>query len=307
MPYDPDDFSTAEPKLLSLDCFPVLFIQPVLPPDYDIIMAGNTRYHRISEDMRQSIESLNPELDAGLLLLDPARRDDYDTPPKKEFRFSCHPTFFFRLITACCFLISFVLLIVGDQVRNIPSIIFACFAMIRNILVVLHHVCSKQLRIKFSIEWRNQGVALTKPKRSCPGWLKQGIFHVLLDFIFIFVLLSTTIVLHDQLVSDWRWHYGTDLSVAACVLVYVGEYVLHVIHLMIQADRRCSGFYLLSIFDLGKPSNITTSNGIAFDYGNKKDGNRPGQPRQVYRDVEAAGGLTGVESRKSGEESPVII
>lgn len=65
-------------------------------------------------------------------------------------------------------------------------------------------------------------------------------------------------------------------------------------------------FYFVSIFDLGKPSNITTSGGIAFDYRNK-DNNKPGQPPQVYRDVEAAGGLAVAESRKSGADSPVII
>lgn len=70
----------------------------------------------------------------------------------------------------------------------------------------------------------------------------------------------------------------------------------------------CSVFYLFSIFDLGKPSNITTSGGIAFDYGKHKDDGS--QPPQVYRDVEAvaeaAGGL-GSETRKTGADSPVVI
>jgi len=64
-------------------------------------------------------------------------------------------------------------------------------------------------------------------------------------------------------------------------------------------------FYLLSIFDLGKPTNITTSGGIAFDYG-KHEEDGPEHPPQVYRDVEAAGGL-GSETRKTGADSPIII
>jgi hypothetical protein len=66
-----------------------------------------------------------------------------------------------------------------------------------------------------------------------------------------------------------------------------------------------SVFYFLSIIDLGKPTNITTSGGIAFNYTKEKD-DAPGQPPQVYRDVEAAGGL-GNEARKTGADSPVII
>lgn len=219
MPYDPDDLFTAEPKLLSLDCFPVLFIQPVLPPDYNIIMSGNTRYHRISEDMRQSMESLSPEVDAGLLLLDPTRRDDDDdTPPKKEIRFSCHPTLLFRLIAVCCFVPSFVLFIVRQQPRTIPAIVFVCFAFVRNIFVIIHYICSKQLRINFSIEFRNRSLVSAKPGRSCPGWLKKGIFHVILDIILVFVLLAVTIVIN----GDLRWLYGSDGVLAACILSYIG-------------------------------------------------------------------------------------
>lgn len=223
MPYDPDDLYTAEPKLLSLDCFPVFFTQPVPPPDYDIIMAGNTRYQRISDDMnRVSMESSNPELDAGLLLLDPmATRDDDVAPPKKSYKFSCHPTLFFRLLAVCVFIPAFVLLILAHRPRNLSSIIFVAFSMTRNILILLHHICSSLLRIKFSIELRGRGPIVRKPTRSCPDWLKQGILHVLLDLILFTVTLITTIIANSGAYA-WRWYYNNDLVVPGCVLSYIG-------------------------------------------------------------------------------------
>lgn len=56
----------------------------------------------------------------------------------------------------------------------------------------------------------------------------------------------------------------------------------------------------MSAADLGNPSTITGT--ICFDYSKDK---KPEQ-LQVYRDVEAAGGL-GLQGRKTGADSPVII
>ncbi|KUJ14053.1 uncharacterized protein LY89DRAFT_721182 [Mollisia scopiformis] len=291
MPYDPDDLYTAEPKLLSLDCFPVFFVQPAAPPDYDLIMAGNTRYHRISEDNRASMESSNPELDAGLLLLDPTRDDDGNPPPKKSYNFSYHPTLLFRFIAICLFIPSFAMLVVTDRPRNLSAIIFICISFVRNILVILHWICSKRLRIRFSIELRNRGPVVGKPKRGCPAWLKHGLLHILIDFILVVVTLITTIIANSG-ANNWYWrsrHNG--LVLPACVLSYIGN-----------------AFYLLSFIDLGKPNSITINSGIVFDYGKGNDDDQPSQPPQpqFYRDVEAAGGL-GADSRKTGADSPVII
>jgi len=57
--------------------------------------------------------------------------------------------------------------------------------------------------------------------------------------------------------------------------------------------------------DLGRPSNITVSGGIAFNYQKNKQHEQPAQP-QMYRDVEASGGL-GVQSSKTGADSPVNV
>ena len=62
-------------------------------------------------------------------------------------------------------------------------------------------------------------------------------------------------------------------------------------------------FYLFSCFDLGRPSNITVTGGVSFDYGKKKSGQQPERP-QMYRDTEAGEGVA-VQGRKTGANSPI--
>jgi hypothetical protein len=83
-----------EPKLLAIDCFPTFFTPPP-PPHYQVIMAANTRYHRLPEDNRAPFES--PTRDAELLL-GPLSSGKNPTAPKKEHKFSYHPTLFLRLV-----------------------------------------------------------------------------------------------------------------------------------------------------------------------------------------------------------------
>jgi hypothetical protein len=228
MPYDPDDSYTAEPKLLSLDCFPTFFIQPLPPPEYDIIMANNTRYHRLSDENRVSMESENPELDASLLLLDPMRSTATlpQNPPKKSYNFSCHPTLFFRLIAVCVLIPSFVLFVISQpqRPRNLSAVILVCFAMVRNILVIFHYMIASHLRIKFSIELRNRGPVL-KSERKCPDWLKRGVFHILLDLVLVTLLLITTIIANSGAYEYYRYRSRVSNSgvvISACVLSYIG-------------------------------------------------------------------------------------
>lgn len=95
--------------------------------------------------------------------------------------------------------------------------------MVRNILVILHYILSKKLRIKFSIEFRNRGEVFKgrDRKRKCPEWLKQGVVHVLLDLVLVTVLLITTIVANSGAYGWWRY-YDNNLVVPACVLSYIG-------------------------------------------------------------------------------------
>ncbi len=222
MPYDPDDLYTAEPKLLSIDCFPTFFTPPA-PPNYDTIMAGSTRYQRVSEEMRASMDSStgNAELDAGLLLLDPMRGDDDNEPPKKEHKFSCHPTLFLRLICICLLVPAFVLFILSRRPRCLAAAIFSCIVIVRNVLVIIHHILSRHLRIR--IEFRNGSPRLGKPDRSCPDWLKQGPLYLLLDLALFTVLLIVTIIATQ---GSYNWYYGgarNDVVVPACIIQYIGR------------------------------------------------------------------------------------
>jgi hypothetical protein len=218
MPFDPEgDLYTAEPKLLSIDCFPIVFTRPA-PPDYTLIMAANTRYHRVPEE-RPSIESSTGHEDLDVLLIDPNRNDEEDMPPKKEHRFTCHPTFFFRLISVCVFIPSFVLLIVGNRRRSIPAIVFICFALIRNALVVLHHIFSQLIRLEF----RNRSPKPKNCSKNWPGWTKYRRLHLLLDIVLLIVLLVTSI-LATRAPERYRWYNGerTPEVTAGCILAFVG-------------------------------------------------------------------------------------
>jgi hypothetical protein len=217
MTFNPNDLFTAEPKLLSLDCFPTLFT-PLSPPDYHLIMAGNTRYHRLPEDSRLSMESEtgNAEHDATLLLLEPS--DDGNSSPKKESKFTFHPTMIFRLITICLLIPSFVLFILSHRPRSTSAIVFVTLAIVRNILVILHHVISRHIR--FKIEFRNGSSRFPRPRRSCPTWMKQGPLHLLLDLVHVVLLLITSIIATQ---GSYGWYRSSRLTVPACILAHIGK------------------------------------------------------------------------------------
>ncbi|KAE9362892.1 hypothetical protein N431DRAFT_433594 [Stipitochalara longipes BDJ] len=285
MPFDPEgDLYTAEPKLLSIDCFPTFFPRPA-PPDYDLIMAASTRYHRVPGELRPSMDASPRDEDLGVLLIDPHASDDEDTPPSKEHRFSIYPTAILRSLAICVFTTSFVLLIVGKRTRSIAAIVFIGIAIVRNFLVVIHHIFSKHLRLEF----RHRSPRTRKSSRKCPEWVKHGRLHLFLDLVLVTVLFITTIV-STQAPYRYRYYYyeNTPVIAAGCILAFIGILC-----------------YSLSIPDLGRPSNITISGGIAFSYHKNKQHDQTEQP-QVYRDVEASGGL-GVQSRKTGADSPIVV
>lgn len=72
-----------------------------------------------------------------------------------------------------------------------------------------------------------------------------------------------------------------------------------------------SVFFLLSICDMGNPSNISVHGGITFNYGKAKKPASSREP-QVYHDVEAQGpaaGSSGIENQsgKTSADVPTII
>ncbi|KAH8750621.1 hypothetical protein F5882DRAFT_420917 [Hyaloscypha sp. PMI_1271] len=249
-------------------------------------MAANTRYHRVPEDCR-SMDSSTRNEDLDVLLTGPDANGSEDQPPRNEHRFACHPTFFFRLISVCVFLPSFVLLIIGHRQASIPAIVFVSFALVRNFLVVLHHIFSKHVRLH--LEFRNRSPRTRKCSKSWLGWLKHGRLHLLLDMVLLAILFITAI-LGSRASSRYRWYNGerTPEAAAGCILAFVGILA-----------------YAISVPDLGKPSNITASGGVSFNYAKSKQVNRPEQP-QVYRDIEARGEVS-IQPRKTGADSPVVV
>lgn len=230
MPYDPDDdLYTAEPKLLSthFSYFSVFFPAPVPPPNYDTIMS-NASYHRVPEnDMsRVSMSSEPADFDEALLLIDPLRNESNNGDERSpKHKFVCHPTTFTRLIAIVLFIPAFVLLIVANRRRNLSAIIFVGIAIARNVLVLLHHVLSRHIRIRIEFRRLHSTGSGRKPSRTCPNWLKPSPFHLLVDLVLVVMLLITTIIATQGSYGYSRGWYGRDLGnlvVPGVILSYIG-------------------------------------------------------------------------------------
>jgi hypothetical protein len=211
MPYDSYS-GEPEPKLLAIDCFPTFFTPPP-PPHYQVIMAANTRYHRLPEDNHASFES--PTRDAELLL-GPLSSGKSLTPPKKERKLSYHPTLFLRLVGLGLLIASLILFVAARRPRSLSAIIFICIAIVRNFLVVFHHYVARFIRIRIELELINGAAEPKRPARSCPGWLKQGPIHVALDLILAFVLFITVII-----ATQGSYHWDRRSVIPACILAWV--------------------------------------------------------------------------------------
>jgi hypothetical protein len=200
-----------EPKLLAIDCFPTFFTPPP-PPHYQVIMAANTRYHRLPEDNRAPFES--PTRDAELLL-GPLSSGKNPTAPKKEHKFSYHPTLFLRLVVLGLLIASLILFVIARRPRSLSAIIFICITLARNFLVVFHHFIARFIRIRIELELINGATDPRRPARSCPGWLKQGPIHVALDLILAFILLIVIIA------TQGSYHWDRRSVIPACILAWV--------------------------------------------------------------------------------------
>lgn len=106
----------------------------------------------------------------------------------------------------------------------------------------------------------------------------------------LLIILFITTILGTRAPSRYRWYNEerTPEVAAGCILAFVGIFA-----------------YAISVPDLGKPSNITISGGVSFNYAKSKQVNGPEQP-QVYRDIEARGEV-GIQPRKTGSDSPVVV
>jgi hypothetical protein len=211
MPYDSYS-EEPEPKLLTLDCFPTFFTPPA-PPNYEVIMAANTRYHRLPEGDRASFEApaRDPEL-----LLGSLSAGGNPTPPKKVQKFSYHPTLFLRLVVIGLLIASFILFVIARQSSSLAPMIFVCITLVRNVFVVFHNVVARFIRIRIDFELISRPSDPKKPARGCPSWLEKGLIQVVLDLILVSILLITVII------AEQRSFYWSERSIIpGCILAWV--------------------------------------------------------------------------------------
>lgn len=225
MTYDPTDIYAAEPKLLSLSCFPTSLFSVVQPPNYDLIMAS-ARYHRVPEEENRGRVSLDSSIgdnnvDSELLLSDPMRTSDHHDPPAKQHKFSFHPTLLSRSLAVAVFIMSCILLGSSRRNRNIFALVILSLAIIRNVIVIIHHLFSRKIRIR--IEYRNQRLGFPKSDLKIPGWLKTTA-HILVDILLVVLLIIAGIIATQ---GSKGWYYWRDpwtsLAYPGCVLLHIGK------------------------------------------------------------------------------------
>lgn len=129
---------------------PILLSSKNYPPKYQE-MAENTRYHRLPEDNRPSMDSdsIVSDEERALINIDPF--DNELASLKQESRgckFTWHPTVLTRLISLSLLSTGLAFLIVSRQQKSIAAIVFVCIALARLILVLLHHLFGSFIRIK---------------------------------------------------------------------------------------------------------------------------------------------------------------
>ncbi|KAH6705139.1 hypothetical protein DL95DRAFT_524244 [Leptodontidium sp. 2 PMI_412] len=251
-------------------------------------MAGDTRYHRLPEDNRPSLDSTGEDE----RLLDPRgdNHDDAPTSPKqKTFKYCFHPTILLRFVSAVLYLSAAIVFLVSNRHNSIPGSIFAFIAMGRQVWVLLHYLLTRFIRVRVRIELRQSGSSITtKPKKKLPSWLLLGFVQVAIDVILAILALATAIPIPHY--DIWYYAYGPVLGGKIVVFIAIG-------------------LHFISAADLGQPSRLTLAGKFTFDNKDDDDNEGGSPPRlPIYRDVEATGaGEVGVQSRKSGADSPPVI
>ncbi|KAH7312071.1 hypothetical protein BKA65DRAFT_558694 [Rhexocercosporidium sp. MPI-PUGE-AT-0058] len=247
-------------------------------------MAGDTRYHRLPEDNRPSLDSAGEDE----RLLDPredTHDDDPTSPKKKQLKYSFHPTLLFRFVSFVLYLAAAIVFLVSRRQASILGAIFAFIAMGRQTWVLLHHLLTRFIRVRVRIELRQSGSSITtKPKKKVPAWLLLGFVQVAIDVLLVSLALGTTLPIPHHYM--WHGYFGPVLGGKVVAFIAI---VLH----------------LISVADMGQPSRLTVAGKLTFekeDDDNEGD-NPPHLP--IYRDVEATGaGEVRVQSRKTGADSP---
>jgi hypothetical protein len=153
-------------------------------------MADNSTYHRLPEDNRPSLES-NARDDERLL---GTYNDHEDDPPKKGFIISFRPTFYTRSIVFILLSVSIGFVI---YVFTVPCVVFIVIAMIRNFMVLFHHILSKRIRVRIELVNDVRPSARARPwPDALPEWLTRNRLQIFIDLtigLALFITVTTAI------------------------------------------------------------------------------------------------------------------
>lgn len=187
-------------------------------------MAGTTRYHRLPEAEDDSRPSLDvPDEDARLL--DPSA-DNTSEPslPKKKlgWNYSFHPTFFLRLLVLIMLIIDVALFIASRADKTIFIIIIMFIAIVRNLLVLIHHLLTRVISIRIRIELRRTGSSISAKKSTWPKWLSgRGAVEVGIDLVLIALLFGATGNAMNGSYNGYWYRNADEATIFSWVIWYV--------------------------------------------------------------------------------------
>jgi len=104
----------------------------------------------------------------------------------------------------------------------------------------------------------------------------------------LFIVMLVAVVIAR---AHWNAWYYSSTQHAAVIIMWIAT-ILH----------------LIAAVDMGRPSRITFAGAASYDYSNDDDDKSAQSSLPVYRDVVATGaGEVGMQSRKTGSDSPKVI
>jgi hypothetical protein len=179
-------------------------------------MVANTRYHRLPEDNRPSMDSIAEDE----RLLGPVSEvSDEPTSPRsqKEIIFSYHPTFIIRLINMIFLTIGLAFFIVSRQRRAIAAFVFTSFALFRNVPVLFQLLIGRWTQFRVEIVG-NSSYTL---QEKAPSWLKRGRIQVAIDLVIVLGLFIDVPIAYNHGNGDGYYRRMPQRAVEACILGFI--------------------------------------------------------------------------------------
>jgi hypothetical protein len=107
--------------------------------------------------------------------------------------------------------------IVSRQRKAIAAIVFTCFVIVRNILVLFQHFIGRWIRFHIEIVGTSRS---TRPGNA-PRWLKRGRMQIAIDLVIALALLITVTIAHNGGRADNYWWPFPHLLLPACILGWI--------------------------------------------------------------------------------------